>query len=62
MSANLVQVENSGINIEKGCHDSGLNVKNCREQGYDGAGNMAGKCNGAAAMIQTNMKKLLCSS
>eukprot|EP00794_Sanderia_malayensis_P015435 gene15435-17010_t len=30
----------------------GLSLKNCRGQGYDGAGNMAGKCSGAATRIQ----------
>ena len=30
----------------------GLDPKFCRGQGYDGAGNMAGKCNGAAATIR----------
>ena len=31
---------------------SGISMDNCRGQGYDGAGNMAGKCSGAAARIQ----------
>ena len=29
-----------------------LDIQNCRGQGYDGAGNMAGKCQGTAARIQ----------
>ena len=30
--------------IEATCHSLGLDMNLCRGQGYDGAGNMAGKC------------------
>ena len=30
----------------------GLSIDNCRGQGYDGTGNMAGKLSGVAACIQ----------
>ena len=39
--------------------DFGLDMNCCRGQGYDGAGNMAGKCSGAAARIQAVSQKLL---
>ncbi|XP_063417365.1 52 kDa repressor of the inhibitor of the protein kinase-like [Mytilus trossulus] len=39
--------------------DWGLDIQDCRGQTYDGAGNMAGKINGAAAIItNTNAKAL----
>ena len=31
-----------------------LDMRDCRGQGYDGAGNMAGRCAGAAARILLN--------
>ncbi|CAB3981914.1 Hypothetical predicted protein [Paramuricea clavata] len=40
-------------------HDQNLPVDNCRNQGYDGAGNMAGRLSGAAARIQEINKKAL---
>ena len=39
--------------------DQNLEIDNCRGQGYDGAGNMAGRLSGAAARIQENYKKAL---
>ena len=45
--------------------DQGLPIEDCRGQGYDGAGNMAGKLSGAAARIQAANQKALyvhCSS
>ena len=38
--------------IMKSIKDLGLDLHFCRGQGYDGAGNMAGKCNGASTLIQ----------
>ena len=37
----------------------GLNIEFCRGQGYDGAGNMAGRVSGAAARIQANNKNAI---
>ena len=37
--------------------DLDLDIKFCRGQGYDGAGNMTGKCNGAATRIQKKHPK-----
>ena len=37
----------------------GLTLDNCRGQGYDGAGNMAGRYNGAAALIKNDYPKAL---
>ena len=37
--------------------DYGLEIKYVRGQAYDGAGNMAGRCNGAAALIQSSCPK-----
>ena len=37
----------------------GLNMEFCRGQGYDGAGNMAGRVSGAAARIQANNKNAI---
>ena len=37
----------------------GLDMNNCRGQGYDGAGNMAGKCTGAATLIQKKYSQAL---
>ena len=39
--------------------DSGLEIELCRGQGYDGAGNMAGKCSGAAVRIQRAYPKAM---
>ena len=36
--------------IKDSVKEIGLDMKDCRGQGYDGAGNMAGKCAGAAAI------------
>ncbi len=38
-------------NTKKEIRDMGLDMFNCRGQGYDGAGNMSGKCIGAAKLI-----------
>ena len=38
--------------IKQAIDDLGLEMKDCRGQCYDGAGNMAGKCAGAAARIR----------
>ena len=45
--------------ITKAIEDAGLNMDHCRGQGYDGAGNMAGKYNGAAKLIQNVHKSAL---
>ena len=37
--------------------DYGLEIKHLRGQAYDGAGNMAGRCNGAATLIQSSCPK-----
>jgi len=37
--------------LKKKTAERGLEMENCREQGYDGAGNMAGKYIGAATLI-----------
>ena len=37
----------------------GLNMEFCRGQGYDGAGNMAGRVSGAAARIHANNKNAI---
>ena len=39
--------------IKKELRELGLHMNNCRGQGYDGAGNMAGRYNGAAALIRS---------
>ena len=39
----------------------GLDLDNLRGQGYDGAGNMAGRAQGVAARIQQNYPRTLCS-
>ena len=53
----------SGKNISKqivqSVLDLELDMNNCRGQGYDGAGNMAGKCSGAAVRIQSQFPKAL---
>eukprot|EP00795_Rhopilema_esculentum_P016928 gene16928-biopygen6032 len=43
--------------IEDGILSMGLDMQYCRGQGYDGAGNMAGKCSGAAIRIQQTYQK-----
>ena len=37
----------------------GLHMEECRGQGYDGTGNMAGKLSGVAARIQKNYDKAI---
>ena len=37
--------------IKENIADIGLDLQDCREKCYDGAGNMAGKCSGAVAQI-----------
>ena len=39
--------------------DQGLSMDDCRSQGYDGAGNMAGKLSGVAARIQGTHEKAI---
>ena len=43
--------------IETTCLSMGLDMNLCRGQGYDGAGNMAGVCKGAAAIIRSKYPK-----
>lgn len=43
--------------IESTCHSIGLDMTMCRGQGYDGAGNMAGSCNGVAKLLRTKYPK-----
>ena len=45
--------------ILKAVADYGLNMEDCRGQAYDGAGNMAGRYNGAARLIQNVHKSAL---
>ena len=47
------------LKIKEAVSNIGLDMKNCRGKGYDGAGNMAGKCSGAAARIQHLYPKAL---
>eukprot|EP00112_Aurelia_sp_Birch-Aquarium-sp1_P017236 Seg3978.1 transcript_id=Seg3978.1/GoldUCD/mRNA.D3Y31 product="52 kDa repressor of the inhibitor of the protein kinase" protein_id=Seg3978.1/GoldUCD/D3Y31 len=52
-------------NIMQSVEERGLSMGLCRGQGYDGAGNMAGRVNGAAARIQSVHQKAIyvhCSS
>ena len=53
----------SGIDIadllKKEIRQLGLDLLDCRGQGYDGAGNMAGKCNGTSALIKREFPKAL---
>ena len=42
--------------IKESIRGIGLDIQNCRGQCYDGAGNMAGKCSGAAARISEENK------
>ena len=46
-------------NIKDFLRDQNLKIDDCRGQGYDGAGNMAGRLSGAAARIQEDYKKAL---
>ena len=43
--------------VTEGIENFSLDMNFCRGQGYDGAGNMAGKCIGAAARIQSMFPK-----
>ena len=43
--------------IEASCLSIGLDLNLCRGQGYDGAGNMAGHCSGAAKIMQLKYPK-----
>ena len=43
--------------VTEGIENFSLDMNCCRGQGYDGAGNMAGKCIGAAARIQSMFPK-----
>ena len=45
--------------ILKAVADYGLNMEDCRGQGYDEAGNMAGRYTGAARLIQNVHKFVL---
>ena len=44
--------------VLQGVEDLSLNMIFCRGQGYDGAGNMAGKCSGAARRIADKYPKV----
>ena len=45
--------------IKEFLHDLNLPIEDCRDQGYDGAGNMAGRLSGVAAKIQETNEKAL---
>ena len=45
--------------LKKEIRQLGLDLLDCRGQGHDGAGNMAGKCNGASALIKREFPKAL---
>ena len=45
--------------IESTCNAIGLELNMCRGQGYDGAANMAGLCNGAAKLFQCTYPKAI---
>ena len=45
--------------IQDFLRDRGLSIDDCRGQGYDGAGNMAGRLSGAAARIQAVQDKAI---
>ena len=47
------------ILIKSTCQTLHLDLSLCRGQGYDGAGNMSGKTNGAAAIIQSELPKVM---
>ncbi|XP_028409249.1 52 kDa repressor of the inhibitor of the protein kinase-like [Dendronephthya gigantea] len=47
------------VNILQFISSLGLHMEECRGQGYDGAGNMAGKFSGVAARIQRNFDKAI---
>ena len=44
--------------IESTCNKLSLDMIMCRGQVYDGAGNMAGVCSGAAKIIHSKFPKL----
>jgi len=43
--------------VQKECGLMELDMSLCRRQGYDGAGNMAGVCSGAAKLIRSKFPK-----
>ena len=43
----------------EGIRNLGLDMECCRGQGYDGAGNMSGKCQGAASLIQNDYHRAI---
>ena len=43
--------------IKKEIRETGLDLAYCRGQGYGGAGNMSGKCIGAAKLINNDNEK-----
>ena len=45
--------------IETNCLKLGLDMVLCRAQGYDGAGNMAGRLNGAATLLRAKYSKAI---
>ena len=45
--------------IKKEIREMGLDMVNCRGQGYDGAGNMSGKYIGAAQLVKNDHPKAL---
>jgi hypothetical protein len=45
--------------IKEFLRDLNLRIDDCRGQGYDGAGNMAGRLSGVAARIQETNEKAL---
>ena len=47
--------------IKQAIDDLELEMKHCRGQCYDGAGNMAGKCAGAAAWIREEYNFAICT-
>ncbi|XP_028404035.1 52 kDa repressor of the inhibitor of the protein kinase-like [Dendronephthya gigantea] len=47
------------VNISQFIGSLGLRMEECRDQGYDGVGNMAGKFSGVAARIQRNFDKAI---
>ena len=45
--------------IENELNELGLDLVKCRRQGYDGAGNMSGKCIGATKLILTEFPQAI---
>ena len=45
--------------IMEGIRNLGLDMECCRGQGYDGAGNMSGKYQGAASLIQNDYHRAI---